>query len=57
MLRSIMLFNNPEQAEKLKRHTVFILRNKNEARYVRVSQILATDICPSGRLWVVRLSD
>ena len=26
----ILLFNNPEQAENLKRRVVFILRNKNE---------------------------
>ena len=25
-----LLFNNPEQAENLKRRVVFILRNKNE---------------------------
>jgi len=28
VLRSILLFNNPEQAENLKRHSVAFFRNK-----------------------------
>ncbi|MEB5839002.1 hypothetical protein MXF26_22485, partial [Pantoea dispersa] len=29
-IAKLLLFNNPEQAENLKRRVVFILRNKNE---------------------------